>query len=664
MKKSPPPGGTLRFGWQGIICSSVFIFLQDVHCSAEPPLSANPAPVFIPRLNCPVYVMEYHIWYRSPFGRGAQPGYVHWGDTVHIDFPLSSDQNIRDMGSVGYPLLGLYDSENPEIIRWQLRCAHNAGIDGLFVHLFPDQVTGTYLGGSKTFATILHIAGEEHVQVAAHDEVMFRTGWKAQRPDVMALRISEFIKRFGSDPAYLKIGGHPVYAFQYWTQFIAPGDMAACLDRAEHLAGVPIHFFVLGGADALYQRHSPSSFVTLGNSMFIKTDEGSSVPGAADWLRLRAALLKFTFLRSLFTNQQFGLWAYPGFNNQPQEREQNNPHVRALSRQEGNVLAETLTAYSGENPDFIVLSSWNDWMENSAFEPGYRFDSFEATADRDPYRYCRMLAAVKGRTFEPPPLPPKEAIDPLRWQSLYGVDATPPVLKLYDFSHGKDRAQAVWVDSGNTVTRSVLAESGDAWFDFLTDTGRGIRAEIAPERVIAKAGLLLTEKSPVTLHLDGLSGQGKLPEWYLALQFQEQGPAVVKVNYTSEPAMFDYREFDGVNFSYSASMKTGSLGLVRTEVSVLHAASFDDAKRPTITVSLSSLTGIETSHEASVFLRRIDLFHTLANAIEGKCISPDPEPRHDTDFEYPLTDKSEHVFLFARDSKNNWSAPQPVLVAH
>ena len=69
MKKSPPPGGTLRFGWQGIICSSVFIFLQDVHCSAEPPLSANPAPVFIPRLNCPVYVMEYHIWYRSPFGR-------------------------------------------------------------------------------------------------------------------------------------------------------------------------------------------------------------------------------------------------------------------------------------------------------------------------------------------------------------------------------------------------------------------------------------------------------------------------------------------------------------------------------------------------------------------------------------------------------------------
>ena len=61
-------------------------------------------------------------------------------------------------------------------------------------------MTGTYLGGSKTFATILHIAGEEHVQVAAHDEVMFRTGWKAQRPDVMALRISEFIKRFGSDP--------------------------------------------------------------------------------------------------------------------------------------------------------------------------------------------------------------------------------------------------------------------------------------------------------------------------------------------------------------------------------------------------------------------------------------------------------------------------------
>ncbi len=347
-----------------------YLRLSDLSSGVATAAAADESPLSLPKLNCPVYVMEYHVWYRSPFGSGPQPGYAHWGDPEHIDFTLPSDQSVRDIGSSGYPLLGLYDSENPDLIRWQLRCAHNSGIDGLFVHLFPDRATGTSLGGSRLFAAILRLAREENVKVAVHDEVMFRTGWKAQQPSVMAERISGFIKRFGSDPAYLKIDGHPVYAFQYWTKFISPDQMSGCLDQAERLAGTPIHFLIMGGATQLYQRPSPASFVVGGNSMFIKTNKSSDAPNPGDWIHLNADSLNLSILHSFYPKHKFGLWAYPGFNNQSQSRMLNDSPVRTFSRQNGDILAKTLATYNRVHPDFIILSSWNDWMEGTAIEPG------------------------------------------------------------------------------------------------------------------------------------------------------------------------------------------------------------------------------------------------------------------------------------------------------
>ncbi len=75
---------------------------------------------------------------------------------------------------------------------------------------------------------------------------------------------------------------------------------------------------------------------------------------------------------------------------------------------------------------------------------GYRFEASDP-AGSDPYRYCRLLATAKGHVFEPPPLPPKEAVDPLRWQALYGLDATPPLLK--SSSHDNGQIKTTWVDS-------------------------------------------------------------------------------------------------------------------------------------------------------------------------------------------------------------------------
>ena len=32
----------------------------------------------IPTIDTPFYIMEYHIWHKSPFGQESPDGYVHW----------------------------------------------------------------------------------------------------------------------------------------------------------------------------------------------------------------------------------------------------------------------------------------------------------------------------------------------------------------------------------------------------------------------------------------------------------------------------------------------------------------------------------------------------------------------------------------------------------
>ncbi len=204
------------------------------------------------------------------------------------------------------------------------------------------------------------------------------------------------------------------------------------------------------------------------------------------------------------------------------------------------------------------------------------------------------------------------------------------------------------------MIESLLAESGDAWIDFLANTHKAIRTEIAPERILSKTGFLLTPKSPLVLHLDSLPAQGTLPEWYLALQFQEEGSAVITINYPADPPELDYREFDGLTFPAAAYMRAGTSGLIQTKISLLRA--FTAAKTPEIIISVSAPEN--TRQPAAVFLRRIDLFHSLPDSVKGICLNPGAEANHPAYFQYHLADQPETVFLFARDAKDNWSAPR------
>jgi len=92
--------------------------------------AADPAPppgLQPPAFGRPMYLMEYHVWFKSPFGPDGYDGFVHWDITNERAEVAAGPDWMRDKAAVGYPLPGLYNSEDQGIIRWQLQTIRGAG---------------------------------------------------------------------------------------------------------------------------------------------------------------------------------------------------------------------------------------------------------------------------------------------------------------------------------------------------------------------------------------------------------------------------------------------------------------------------------------------------------------------------------------------------------
>lgn len=390
-----------------------------------------------PLAKIPIHVMEYHLWYVTPFyGPEPQRFWRSW-NSWFINRAIGPSWR-RNTSSSGYPLIGPYNSADPEVIRWQLRLAKAAGIAALQVQLFPNQATGDHYGREDVFATVVKIAGEEQMPVYIHDEVQFRKP-PANDPKMMAKRIIAAIKRFGAQPGYCKIGGKPAVSFQYWRQYMTADELRAMAEEVERETG-GVHFVVNGNLGTQFADFAPfESMIATASSNLIKsaTDRKPDL----DWPGLTLRLQKLTAMRAAgFASKKLGLWAYPGFDSAPHK----TPDADRWFPRGPNLesLRKTLTMYADAKPDFILISSWNDWLENTAIEPALDFADYNA----DPYQALRLIASLQGKTFTPPPLPPFASMDP--WITAYhkGPDQTPP------------RIGSVWVAPNQSAVRYELVD--------------------------------------------------------------------------------------------------------------------------------------------------------------------------------------------------------------
>lgn len=653
----------------------------------------------IPNLEkTPLYIWEWHIWHQTPFGPGGRHGYYHGGDNALSDTESAGPDWMRNRHPVGYPLTGPYSSENPEVIRWQLRCMKATGVDGVFVHLYPEWNRGDFFVWEPTFARILDIAAEEGVKIGIHDEVQFRRGTPAQQPEVMTRRLTNLLRKYASHPGILRIDGKPAVTFAYWNYFegrMPPDKLAPVLRAVEEAVGEKVFWAVgraAGARTSILDVPEVSGIIPISNSntQIIDVLPGADsvqksnfgrklIPGYVDQkpfppVIAPAQIADFKAARAAYPDKWFCLWGYPGFENSTGHGGRRDVVTGWLPRRKGLTLVELLRTFAELTPSAIVLTSWNDWEENTALEPGIDYDGYAG----DPYLYCRILAAAKGRTFIPPPLPPKEALDPWMWQPLFGIDKRAPEVLRTRYSPLEPAVVATVVDSASAVRDARLLPHGDAWLSVGKEdsfTGSGIAA-IKPLNLHPDGGLLVRpgETVEIALQSGALAKSAKTTpdesldgeEFFVAVEFAHTAPGKLRIYYPAQTYLVDYKPTDEQKFrvqSEIATTSTGNWAAAMRRMRGFKLSPNDQSAAPLIQLHFQPANRQNPSPEP-LRISRVHLFRSLAGGIPGTEISFAAETSSVKVYRFSspnlATDIPTAAYLIATDAQGNQSAPIPV----
>jgi len=413
-------------------------------------------------IKVPVMCREFHIWWGAPVGEFPRdPGWGAWkGEQIYgeynpettIERTVKGSSWRRNLNCVGYPLLGPYGSCQKDIIRWQLETARNAGLDCLHVQLWPSLWgEGQDMGPIQIFDTLMETAAKLDCPIAVHDEIQFREPKisKAQTLESSIRRSALILKRYGKHPGWRKIDGMPVYYFQNWSKWISAKDMEAYFAAVEKEVG-PVYWMVeMADIEDYVKVPQLKAFFSHNNAWLIDR-------GDAKWDELVSTQKRAAAMARKY-GKKVGVLVFSRFDN---THDRGKPGTGVMSGQDGMTLVKAMDKAKELNPDFIVLTQWNDYQECAFIEPAWDFDGFNG----DPYRYCRIVAAAVGKTFAPAPLPKREQLDPYIRHKLFG-DSKPgdmgPVFQSPSVENGALKCE--WTDGPEAKELSLVQGQLAVW---------------------------------------------------------------------------------------------------------------------------------------------------------------------------------------------------------
>lgn len=177
--------------------------------------------------NKPIIIAHYMSWYQRPDYSGSwgfwqvnrptiQKKYWHFPDT-------RKDSGLRDISSVYYPVIGPYDSADPDLCEYHILLAKLAGIDAFVADWYGPEPSEEHPYDNIGF-TAMREASEElgfKVMICWEDRSMFppvsdgiKTRNESLQRGVEMIRYLE--KEWFSSEAYLKIDGRCVLTNFAW----------------------------------------------------------------------------------------------------------------------------------------------------------------------------------------------------------------------------------------------------------------------------------------------------------------------------------------------------------------------------------------------------------------------------------------------------------------
>ena len=429
----------------------------------------------------------YYTWYGRPERHGH---WVHWGEV--------NDEAHDISASTHYPAKGAYDSHDAEIIDGHIELAKGHGLTGFIATWW-----GQRHFDDRAFQTLLERAAKKDFKATVYWESAPGEGL-----DQIAQAVADLLyllERYGSHPAFLRLDGKPVI-FVY----------------GRVMGQVPLRAWpaIITQVEAEY----PGGCVLVADGYregFARLFDGVHTYNICGWVKgktpdeLRQASSE-SFQSAVALAKKHGkvscITIIPGYD----DTKIRTPGLNA-ERQDGQTYRVLWEEAIKADPDWVLITSWNEWHEGSEIEPSWE--------DGDKYiritgEYAQQFMATAHSRAPIPDSP--STLEPAKAQQLRDLYAGKTVGILPDFAG----EAPFWLADAGIALKALT------WEDVLDPTI--LSAAVLP-LVVHAAGehfvQSLNEDRDVERALERYLGEGgflmALPSQPFPFYYNESGDTVV-----------------------------------------------------------------------------------------------------------------------------------------
>ena len=308
----------------------------------------------------------YYGWYGNPTTSGK---WVHWKDV--------DPANLSIGNTAHFPAFGAYDSHDPAIIDRQVTLARAAGITG-FISSWWGQ--GTF--EDQGIPLLIAAAGKQHFAVSAYYEIIHGSD-PASRVQAATSDLDYLLAHYGASPAWLRVGSKPVlFIYGRALHELAPAQWQVVI--------------------AQVRRANPNGVLLIADSKepeYIAIFDGAStynITGSiqkkspreiADWAR--AAYPRMVAAPGV--GKISTLTIIPGYDDRNTGRRPPRP---VTPRWDDETYRTLWRAAIAARPDYVLITSWNEWHEGSEIEPSFEYGTVFLN---DTAAFAKQFLAVRAR---------------------------------------------------------------------------------------------------------------------------------------------------------------------------------------------------------------------------------------------------------------------------
>ncbi len=308
-----------------------------------------------------IVLVHYMPWYAS------KPASGHWGwhwTMNHFDPDEITSEGQRNIASHDYPLIDLYDSNDPDALECHVLLMKFGGIDGAIIDWYGKEQFRDYADlhrNTRHFIRHIRRAGLRFA-ICYEDQTVQHMIEADFLPDQQNVSYGHQVMQWLADTwfhdkAYVKLDKRPVllifgpqyFKKQQWAQIVpsvSPRPLLFGLPHLSQQTGMDGAFGwppVTGGREVV-----PNVWRKYLGSLHARSDAGESVISVA----------------------------FPGFHDIYRQAELHDSYG-TIDDRNGATFAETLETALRSKSRIIQVATWNDYGEGTVIEPtraaGYRY---------------------------------------------------------------------------------------------------------------------------------------------------------------------------------------------------------------------------------------------------------------------------------------------------